>query len=220
MKRNITIIACAAFLLLAGKANAQWGVNVGFAPTTLSTATTVGSTTNHTSSDINGFFAGASYNYGIAQNVNVAIGLQGRYNTKTSTGSANIVVVSGNDKSTTTQLLLDVPVLFNYRLPLSGKAKLTAFAGPTFSYAIYGNTHVTTTTTVLGSTSTSEADYPMYGDNSINNRLDITIPFGLQLQFSDLRLFGGYRIGMVDLNSNNNIKTTSSGFFVGLGFNM
>ena len=144
---------------------------------------------------------------------------QGRYNTKTSTGSANFVVVSGNDKSTTTQILLDVPVLFNYSLPL-GSLKMTAFAGPTFSYALYGNTHVTTTTTILGSTNTSETDYAMYGDNSTNNRLDITAAFGLQFQYSDFRLFGGYRLGLSDLNTSDNIKTTSSGLFVGLGLNL
>ena len=166
---------------------------------------------------MDGFFAGISYNNAIGSGLNLSVGLQARYNTKTSTGSANFVVVSGNDKSTTTQILLDVPVLFNYSLPL-GSVKLTAFAGPTFSYAVYGNTHVTSTTTILGSSSTSETDYAMYGDNSSNQRFDLTAAFGLQLQYSDFRLFGGYRIGLIDLNSGDYVKTTSSGMFVGLGY--
>ena len=220
MKRTITIIACAAAMLFAGKANAQLGINVGYAPVTLSSATTIGNTTTNTSSEMDGFFAGITYNNVLSGNLGVAVGLQGRYNTKTSTGSANFVVVSGNDKSTTTQILLDVPVLFNYNLPLSGSAKLTAFAGPTFSYALYGNTHVTTSTTILGSTSTSENDYAMYGDNSTNNRFDITAAFGLKFQYSDFCLFGGYRLGLTDLNNNENVKTTSSGLFIGLGYNL
>ncbi len=219
MKRTIAIVACAAAMLFAGKANAQLGVNIGYAPVTLTTAVTSGNTTTKTSSEMDGFFAGITYNTAISGDLGVAVGLQGRYNTKTSTGSANFVVISGNDKSTTTQILLDVPVLFNYSLPL-GSLKLTAFAGPTFSYALYGNTHVTTTTTILGSTSTSENDYDMYGDNSTNNRLDITAAFGLQFLYSDYRLFGGYRIGLTDLNTNDNVKTTSSGLFVGLGLNL
>ena len=219
MKRTIAIIACAVAMLFAGKANAQLGINIGYAPVTLTTAVTSGSTTTTTSSEMDGFFAGVSYNNVLSGNLGLAVGLQGRYNTKTSTGSANFVVVSGNDKSTTTQILLDVPVLFNYSLPL-GSLKMTAFAGPTFSYALYGNTHVTTTTTILGSTNTSETDYAMYGDNSTNNRLDITAAFGLQFQYSDFRLFGGYRLGLSDLNTSDNIKTTSSGLFVGLGLNL
>lgn len=220
MKKTIAIVACAAAMLFAGKANAQLGINVGYAPVTLSTAVTSGNTTNTSTFEMDGFFAGVTYNYGINKDLGVAFGLQGRYNTKTSTGSTDIIVASANDKSTTTQLLFDVPVLFNYSLPLGGSAKLTAFVGPTFSYAVYGNTHVTTTTTLLGSTSTSENDYDMYGDNSANNRFDITAAFGLQFQYSDFRLFGGYRIGLTDLNTNDNVKTTTSGLFVGLGYSL
>lgn len=219
MRKTLFILAAIA-MCFAGKANAQLGINAGYAPVTFSTVNTNGNTTTNTSSKMDGFFAGVTYNNALSGNLGVAVGLQGRYNTKTSAGSANFVVVSGNDKSTTTQLLLDVPVLFNYSLSLNGSAKLTAFAGPTFSYALYGNTHVTTTTTILGSTSTSENDYAMYGDNSTNNRLDITAAFGLQFQYSDFRLFGGYRLGLTDLNSNDNVKTTSSGLFVGAGFNL
>lgn len=219
MKKTFAIVFCAAAMLLAGKANAQLGINVGYAPVTLTSATTIGNTTTSSTSELNGFFAGVSYNYSISKDLGVAWGLQGRYNTKTSTGSANFVVVSGNDKSTTTQILLDVPVLLNYSLSF-GSIKITAFAGPTFSYALYGNTHVTTTTTILGSTSTSETDYAVYGDNSTINRFDITAAFGIQFQYNDYRLFGGYRIGLSDLNTNDNIKTTSSGLFLGLGLSL
>ena len=219
MKKAFTIIAVAAAMLATGTANAQLGINIGYAPVTLTTQVTSGNTTTTSSSEMDGFFAGVSYNNAIGSGLNLSVGLQARYNTKTSTGSANFVVVSGNDKSTTTQILLDVPVLLNYSLPL-GSAKLTVFAGPTFSYAVYGNTHVTTTTTILGSSSTSETDYAMYDDNSSNERFDLTAAFGLQLQYSDFRLFGGYRIGLLDLNSNDNVKTTTSGLFVGLGINM
>ena len=220
MKKTFAIVACAAFMLFAGKANAQLGINVGYAPVTLTSAYTSGNTTTTSSSDMDGFFAGVTYNYGIANNMGVAFGLQGRYYTKTSTGSASLIVVSGNDKSTTTQLLLDVPVLFNYSFPLGSSAKLSAFVGPTFSYAVYGNTHVVSTTTILGTSSTTENDYNMYGDNSNNNRFDLTAAFGLQFQYSDFRLFGGYRLGLIDLNTDDNVKTTSSGLFVGLGYSL
>ena len=219
MKRAIAIIACAAAMLIAGnQAKAQLGVNIGYAPVTYTSKVTIGNTTNTTSTDLNGFFAGFTYNYGFAKNFGVAFGLQGRFNFKTQTGSNDLIVVSANDKIKTTQILLDVPLLFNYSLPLGSKAKLSAFVGPTFSLAVYGNTHVTTTTTVLGSSSTSEKDYDMYGDDSENNRFDIAAAFGLQFQYDVFRLFGGYRFGLMDLNSNDNIKTKSAGFFVGLGY--
>ncbi|MCR4816582.1 MAG: hypothetical protein K5842_05305 [Bacteroidales bacterium] len=63
-------------------------------------------------------------------------------------------------------------------------------------------------------------EFPFYGDNSTYNRLDITAAFGLQFQYNDFRLFGGYRIGLTDLNTNENIKTNSKGLFIGLGMNL
>ena len=218
MKKTIAIIACAAAMLLAGTAKAQLGVNIGYAPVTYTSKVTVGNNTTTSSSDMNGFFAGFTYNYGFAKNMGVAFGLQGRFNFKTSTGNANFVVVSSNDKSKTTQILLDVPLLFNYSFPLGSSAKISAFAGPTFSLAVYGNTHVTTTTTLLGSSSTSETDYDMYGDDSEMKRFDIAATFGAQFQYTAFRLFGGYSIGLLDLHSNDNVKMKGSGFFVGLGY--
>lgn len=73
---------------------------------------------------------------------------------------------------------------------------------------------LSSSTTVLGSTSTAENDYPMYDDNSNNERFDL----GLALQYTDFRLFGGYRVGLLDLNSSDNVNTKTSGLFVGLGY--
>ncbi len=217
MKKTFAFIAMAAAMLAAGTANAQLGLNIGYAPTTFTTKTTIGNTTNTSTSEMNGFFVGVNYNHSLGQGIGLSVGLQGRYNTKTSTGSANFVVVSNSDKSTTTQILLDVPVLFNYSFALGRGAKLTAFVGPTLSYAVYGNTHVTTNTNILGSTSTAENDYPMYGDNSSNERMDLSAAFGLAFQYNAFRLFGGYRMGLSDLNNGDNVSTKTSGYFVGLG---
>ena len=218
MKKVLTVLACTAVMLLCGKANAQVGVNFGYAPTTLTSETTIGNSTTTSTAELNGLFVGVNYNATITGNLGVSLGLQGRFNFKTSTGSSNFVVISGDSKSTTTQFLLDVPVLFNYGLNLGSSAKLSPFVGPVVSYALTGNTHVKTTTTVLGSSSTSESDYAMYGDNSNNQRLDLSLAFGASFQYLDFRVFGGYRMGMLDLNSNDNIKTTSGGIFLGLGY--
>lgn len=218
MKKAFTIIAVAAAMLATGTANAQLGINIGYAPVTLTTQTTSGSTTNTTTDDMTGFFAGANYNYSFGKDLALSFGLQARYNTKTTTGTVNLLVASGSEKRTATQLLLDVPVLVNYGLNLGKDIKLAVFAGPMLSYALYGNTHVTTTTTLLNNTSTSEKDYAMYGANSDNERLDLSAAFGLAFQYTQFRLFGGYRLGLLDLNSSDNVKTTTSGLFVGLGY--
>lgn len=221
MKKTFAIVVCAAAMLFAGKANAQLGINVGYAPVTLSKTFTNGNTKTTSSFEMNGFFAGVTYNYGIQNNLGVAFGLQLRYNTKTTTSAGDFFgLASGSDKYHYTQLLFDVPVLVNYSFPLGSEAKLTAFAGPSFSIAASGNSHKTSTQTIVGTTSTSESDQAWYGDNSNNNRFDLTAAFGVQLQYSQFRLFGGYRLGLIDLDSRDNYKTTSAGIFVGLGLSL
>ncbi|MBQ7162292.1 MAG: outer membrane beta-barrel protein [Bacteroidales bacterium] len=220
MKRTIAMAALAAVMIFAGKAYAQLSVNVGYAPVTYSTETTVGSTVTETTAEMAGFFAGLSYNHSFDGYLGLSLGAQARYNIKQSTGSANFVVVTGDSKSKETQLMLDIPVLFNYGINLNSDAKLVAFAGPTFSYALSGNTHVTTTATVLGATSVTETDYPMYDDGTAYNRMDLSGTVGVELHYAAYRLFGGYRMGFLDLNNNDNIKTTSSGLFIGLGIDL
>lgn len=220
MKRTIALAALAAVMVFAGKAYAQLSIHAGYAPVTYTTETTVGSTTTETTNEMAGFFAGATYNHTFDGYLGLSLGAQARYNIKSSVGSASFVVVSGNDKSKETQVMLDVPVLLNYGINLNNDAKLVVFAGPTISYALYGNTHVTTETTVLGVTTTTETDTPMYDDGSAYNRLDLSAAAGVELHYTGYRLFGGYRLGFLDLNNNDNIKTTSSGLFVGIGIDL
>ena len=69
MKKTFAFIAVAAAMLATGTAKAQLGINIGYAPVTLTTETTLGNTTSTSSSELNGFFAGVNYNYGIAKSL-------------------------------------------------------------------------------------------------------------------------------------------------------
>ena len=80
------------------------------------------------------------------------------------------------------------------------------------SLALAGNTKVS-----IGS-STNTSDW--YGDNSRLNRFNLYAVFGADLKFSQFNLFGGYRLGLLDLNSSDNITMKTNGFFVGLGFTL
>lgn len=40
------------------------------------------------------------------------------------------------------------------------------------------------------------------------------------VKFTNFNLFGGYRLGLLDLNKNNNIVTKANGLFVGVGFTL
>ena len=78
--------------------------------------------------------------------------------------------------------------------------------------ALAGNTKYS-----LGS-STTTTDW--YGDNSNMSRFNLYGVFGADVKFSNFNLFGGYRLGLLDLNKSDNFILKTNGFFVGLGFTL
>lgn len=205
MKKTVVFLAVAAALLYAGNTYAQrLTINLGYAPQTTTTATTILGSTSTQTDDMTGFFAGVDYNIPLTNYFGLAIGAQARYNYKT----------TSNDIATTkhTQMLIDVPVLLNFGIRLGADARLSVFAGPVASYALSGNTNVTEK--ILNTTH----DYPWYKEGSKTQQFDVMGAAGVAFDYKLLRLFGGYRMGFLDLDKNDNIKSTTSGIFLGLGY--
>ena len=200
MKKSILIIAVTAALLFAGKANAQsLGINLGYAPQT---------TTNFSPEEMTGFFGGVNYNHILSGNIGLSFGGQVRYNTKKTTNT----LLSATTTTTHSQILVDVPVLLNFAIPFGSDARLAIFAGPVFSYALKGNTNLSEN--VLN----TNTDYAWYGDRSNYKQFDLQGAAGVALEFQAFRLFGGYRLGLLDINKNEKTTSKTSGIFVGLGY--
>ena len=205
MKKIFAMVAVAAGLLFAGNANAQLGIHLGYSPETW--------TTGDNSSDIKGIFAGVDYNMPLAGALNLNLGGQVRYNSKSSSTTVGSGSLSQTTKIDKTQILLDVPVLLNYGFNLTGDLKLSVFAGATVSYAFVGQTKTT-----LSGLINSEGDpSSWYGDNGSYNPLNLSGTFGLCFSYQQFRLFGGYNMGLMDIDKNDNTTTKTSGLFFGLG---
>ncbi len=200
MKKVLAIVALVAAMFVAGKVQAQNMIYAGYAPESF--------VSGNSSSNYQGFFAGFTKNFGLAKGIGVAAGAQFRMNTKSE--SATVLGVTTTTKNN--QFLVDVPILFNYGIGINRDITITPFVGPMVSLALAGNTKVS-----IGS-STNTSDW--YGDNSRLNRFNLYAVFGADLKFSQFNLFGGYRLGLLDLNSSDNITMKTNGFFVGLGFTL
>ena len=200
MKKVLAIVAFVAALFVAGNVQAQSMVYAGYAPETF--------VTGNTSTNYQGFFAGFTQNFGLSQGIGVAAGAQFRMNTKTE--SATLLGVTSTTKDN--QFLVDVPILFNYGIAINRDITVTPFVGPMLSLALAGNTKYT-----LGS-STSTTDW--YGDNSRMSRFNLYAVFGADVKFNQFNLFGGYRLGLLDLNSSDNVTLKTNGLFVGLGYTL
>lgn len=225
MKKIFAFAALAAAVLFAGNtANAQLGINVGYAPQTYKNTYTASN--GNTSSDtlsMTGFFLGVNYNTNITGDLNVSVGLQGRYNTKSDSSSASLFgLASGKVKRTDNQFVLDIPILFNYGLSLTDDVKLSIFLGPTISYALSGKTTIEANASVLGvgaSTDPQESNW-YNADEGNMSAFDLSGTIGLNVTFSGIRLYGGYNMGLLNTNKNDNWTTKGSNFFVGLGYNL
>ena len=198
MKKALAIVALVAAMFVAGQAQAQISINAGYAPEKFST--TWGNST--TTENYQGFFVGLTDNFTLSKGIGVAPGIQFRMNTRSYNG---LLGVSYKD----TQMLLDVPVLFNYGIGINRDFTITPFVGPMFSFAVAGNTK-------SGNTSVN-----WYGDHSTRNQFNINLVFGAAAEFNKAKLFAGYRLGLVDQDkSSDNIITKTQGFFVGLGYSL
>ena len=201
MKKVLAIVALVAAMFVAGKVQAQTTINVGYAPETFSYP--------NSSYNYQGFFVGFTQNFGLSKGIGVAAGAQFRMNMKNDT--------EGAIKTKEMQTLIDVPILFNYGFAVNRDLKISPFVGPMVTFALTGNTN---TKTYLGNTQLTNTDVNWYGDNSNMNRLNLNLVFGANLRFSQFNLYGGYRMGLLDQNKSDNVKMTTSGLFVGLGFTL
>ena len=200
MKKVLAIVALVAAMFVAGKVQAQNMIYAGYAPESF--------VSGNSSSNYQGFFAGFTKNFGLSKGVGVAVGAQFRMNTKSE--STTILGVTTTTKNS--QFLVDVPILFNYGIGINRDITITPFVGPMVSLALAGNTKVS----VGSSTSTSD----WYGDNSRLSRFNLYAVFGADVKFNQFNLFGGYRLGLLDLNSSDNVTLKTNGLFVGLGFTL
>ena len=200
MKKVLAIVALVAAMFVDGNVQAQSTIYAGYAPESF--------VSGSTSTNYQGFFAGFTQNFGLSKGIGVAAGAQFRMNTKSE--SNTILGVTTTTKNS--QFLVDVPILFNYGIGVNRDITITPFVGPMVSLALAGNTKVS----VGSSTSTSD----WYGDNSRMNRFNLYAVFGADVKFNQFNLFGGYRLGLLDLNSSDNVTLKTNGLFVGLGFTL
>ena len=200
MKKVLAVVALVAAMFVAGNVQAQSTVYAGYAPETF--------VTGNSSTNYQGFFAGFTQNIGLSKGINVAAGAQLRMNTRSESNTVLGITTSSKDS----QFLIDVPVLFNYGISVNRDLTITPFVGPMVSLGLAGSTKYS-----IGS-STTTTDW--YGDNSNLSRFNMYAVFGVDVKFSQFNVFGGYRLGLLDINTSDNYTTKTNGLFVGLGFSL
>ena len=201
MRKALAIVALVAAMFVAGNVQAQSMVYAAYAPETF--------VAGNTSTNYQGFALGFTQNFGLSKGIGVAAGAQFRLNTR----SATQTLWGFTGKTKETQILVDVPILFNYKIAVNRDLAIVPFVGPMPSLALTGTTNGVDP--IFGENSSD-----WYGDNSTYSRFNLYAVFGADVKFSNFNLFGGYRLGLLDLNKSDNASLKTNGLFVGLGFTL
>ena len=206
MKKIFAMVAVAAGLLFAGNANAQMGIHFGYSPESWAN--------ENSTTELSSIFVGVNQNIPLSGGLNALVGGQIRLGFES--GESSFYGLA-SAKHSTTLIGVDVPILLNYGLNLTGDIKLTLFAGPKVSFGIMGKTKFEGN--VVGIGGNGEADW-YDGDGMNLNRFNLSGTFGLALGFQQFSLYGGYNYGLLDMDNNDNTKTTISGLFFGLSMGL
>lgn len=201
MKKVLAIVALVAAMFVAGNVQAQSTIYATYAPETF--------VAGSNSTNYQGFSVGFSQNIELAKGIGVAAGAQFRMNMRNTTQT--IWGITG--KTNETQTIIDVPILFNYKVAVNRDLAIVPFVGPMPSIALTGVTKGADP--LFG-----ENSYDWYGDNSNQSRFNLYAVFGADVKFANFNLFGGYRLGLLDLDKTDNASLKTNGLFVGLGFTL
>ena len=201
MKKALAIVALVAAMFVAGNVQAQSTIYATYAPETF--------VAGSNSTNYQGFSVGFSQNIELAKGIGVAAGAQFRMNMRNTTQT--IWGITG--KTNETQTIIDVPILFNYKVAVNRDLAIIPFVGPMPSLALTGVTKGADP--LFG-----ENSYDWYGDNSNQSRFNLYAVFGADVKFANFNLFGGYRLGLLDLDKTDNASLKTNGLFVGLGFTL
>lgn len=201
MKKALAIVALVAAMFVAGNVQAQSTIYATYAPETF--------VAGSNSTNYQGFSVGFSQNIELAKGIGVAAGAQFRMNMRNTTQT--IWGITG--KTNETQTIIDVPILINYKVAVNRDLAIIPFVGPMPSLALTGVTKGADP--LFG-----ENSYNWYGDNSNQGRFNLYAVFGADVKFTNFNLFGGYRLGLLDLDKTDNASLKTNGLFVGLGFTL
>ena len=208
MKKVFAILALVAAMFVAGNAQAQTTVNIGYSPETFKTTYS----SNSIKDNYQGLHFGFVSNVKLVQELGIGAGAQVRMNMK------QTKELGGTTTIKDFQLLIDVPVLINYNININNNFAITPFVGPMVSFAAVGKTN---TKVMAGNTQISDTDHNWYGENGDFKRFNLYAVFGGNVRFGGFNLYGGYRMGLLNiLKSTDSVTMKTNGFFVGLGFTL
>ena len=202
-------------ILFGGISHAQFGLNIGYMPTTITTEYTGGPSSGPQELGMMGFGGNIYYNFRIYDEFYIAFGAGARYSMKSEENMGA--------KQESTVLTADVPILANGSLPFNEDWHLTLFSGFVVSYTLSAQTQIK----IAGMSIKDDWLKDDYADDVVDPSQDIydnPLAFGFMVgasfDYKHLHFFGGRNIGLFNFSKNDHYErhTGTWIFGIGLGF--
>ncbi|MBQ9410177.1 MAG: outer membrane beta-barrel protein [Bacteroidales bacterium] len=206
MKKIFAIVLGAALMLSATNAFAQLSVGAGWLNTTESTVVTNGNNSNTNNVNLNGFYAGAQYNFAIVSGLGIAPGVyfSGLFGKRTD----DWVITTGESKFT--ELSINVPVNVNYTIGIGSDFNVILYAGPIFQYGVSCKGNYT-----VGNTTNTTNYYE--GDNH-RNPFNVYVGGGAGIQAGQFQVLIGYDHSVTNMITRDNTTVGRSQIKLGVGY--
>ncbi|MBO7594580.1 MAG: outer membrane beta-barrel protein [Salinivirgaceae bacterium] len=198
-------MALVAAMFVAGNVQAQSTIYATYSPETF--------VSGNSSENYQGFSIGFSQNIGLYKGLGVAVGGQFRLNTNKNVET----LLTSTITTKNTQTIIDVPVMINYDLAINRDFSLIPMAGVMPSIGLTGNYKISTNESITNFTTENETDW--YANSNLS-RFNLYAVFGLDVKYTNFNLFGGYRLGLLDLDTRDNVSLKTNGWFIGLGYTL
>lgn len=221
MKKILTSVLAASLMLLGTQAYAQLVVGAGYLHNIENYKTTEGKSYADPV-HLNGFYVGASYNielgsyFGVAPGFYVDMLFQSK--NKADGGTIAGVLLSGSVAYNYTEVALNVPVNFTFKIPVGDNADFFAFAGPTFQYGVMARSTFHSAANI-GPIHFSDGEvYNHYGDKGDSKPFNILLGGGVGVEVGDIQFLIGYDHSLLNSDKSGNIVTGRHQIKAGINF--
>lgn len=225
MKKIFATVLSAAMLLMGTQAFAQLSVGAGYLNS--QQITKVGDN-DPRKVDMNGFYAGVSYNIPIVAGLGIAPGIYGSSSFNGHEDKVAISSVEGARKATTTEIDLNVPVNLTYKFNLTRDLDLFVYGGPIFQYALSNKTNYKYTSnvnTIQGvlDDAVKNGLLPKQhdnfsGDDNPINRFNVYVGGGAGIEVSGIQVMIGYDYCVTNMVKTEDMSSHRSQIKVGVGY--
>ena len=193
MKKLITFLAAASLMMLGTQAHAQLVVGAGYLHSIEKDKYVKSDEPKPNVEHLNGFYAGASYNFRFGTFFGVAPGfyLNMLFQDKQLL-DYNSQALNYSARSRYTEIALNLPIKLTFNFEINDNLSTFAYVGPNFQYGVFARSTVNKSGSVLGINLSKGQEYNHYGEKGDTNPFNIYMGAGAGVQVGDIQFMIGY----------------------------